>query len=138
MLIGNSRYDNCYSEGEYGNPNISFARYDKMSNALNATGRQILYGMCNWGQDQPWQWANTIANSFRVTGDIYDQFDRPDPRCPCVEKEGYFCQFTGYHCSVMNIIDKTVYFIHQSQPGAWNDLDMLEIGNVRFVLCTCY
>jgi alpha-galactosidase len=29
----------------------------------------------------------------------------------------------------MNIVNKVVSFIHRSQPGAWNDLDMLEVGN---------
>jgi hypothetical protein len=28
-----------------------------MSMALNATGRPILYSMCNWGEDGPWNFA---------------------------------------------------------------------------------
>ena len=28
-----------------------------MSQALNATGRPILYSMCNWGEDGPWNFA---------------------------------------------------------------------------------
>lgn len=102
-----------------------------MSKALNATGRQILYSMCNWGQDQPFDWAYMIANSFRATGDVYDSFDRPDVRCPCDEKAGADCYWPGFHCSVMNIINKMVWTIQRSQPGGWNDLDMLEVGNVR-------
>jgi alpha-galactosidase len=63
-----------------------------MSRALNATGRPILYSMCNWGEDQPWNfatvsndqssnsnvadgdylWNKTIANSWRMSGDISD------------------------------------------------------------------
>ena len=73
----------------------------------------------------------TIANSWRATGDVFDTFDRDDPRCPCVEKDGTDCAMPGFHCSVMNIINKVVWFIERSQPGAWNDLDMLEVGNVR-------
>jgi len=125
------KYDNCFNEGESGTANISFTRYNRMSQALNETGRQIVYGMCNWGQDHPWDWAYLIANSWRATGDIYDSFDRPDVRCPCSEEQGIDCAFAGYHCSVMNIINKVVWFIHRSQPGGWNDLDMLEVGNVR-------
>lgn len=30
----------------------------------------------------------------------------------------------------MNIINKMVWTIQRSQPGGWNDLDMLEVGNV--------
>lgn len=100
-----------------------------MSKALNATGRQILYSMCNWGQDHPWDWAYLIANSWRATGDIYDSFDRSDVRCPCENKDGIDCAFPGFHCSVMNIINKVVWFIHRSQPGGWNDMDGLEVGN---------
>ena len=125
------KYDNCYNDGQSGTANISFARYEVMSDALNATGRQILYSMCNWGQDHPWDWAYLIANSWRATGDIFDTFDRPDPRCPCMGMwEGIDCPFPGFHCSIMNIINKVVSFIHRSQPGGWNDLDMLEVGNV--------
>ena len=97
-----------------------------MSDALNATGRPILYSMCNWGVDNPWNWAQTIANSWRMSGDIYDSFDRPDARCPC---ETYECTLPGFHCSVINILNKAAPILNKAQPGAWNDLDMLEVGN---------
>lgn len=29
-----------------------------MSSALNATGRSILYSLCNWGEDYPWNWVS--------------------------------------------------------------------------------
>ena len=115
--------------GQSGNRNISFERYYKMSRALNETGRQILYSMCQWGQDQPYDWAYQIANSWRATGDVFDAFDRADVRCPCTEKEGADCDWPGFHCSIMNIINKMVWTIQRSQPGGWNDLDMLEVGN---------
>lgn len=50
-------YDNCYNEGLAGTPKISYDRYNNMSRALNATGRPILYSMCNWGEDGPWNFA---------------------------------------------------------------------------------
>ncbi|PSK36014.1 hypothetical protein B9Z65_5829 [Elsinoe australis] len=123
------KYDNCYNEGQTGNPKTTFDRYNAMSKALNATGRPILYSMCNWGEDAPWAWAQTIANSWRATGDITDSFNRPDIRCPCTGDEGYDCVLPGFHCSVMNILNKVSAFPSKAQPGAWNDLDMLEIGN---------
>ena len=76
------KYDNCFNEGQEGTSKLSYDRYKAMSNALNATGRPIFYGICNCGQDYPWNFASTIANSWRIAGDIYDSFDRPDPRCP--------------------------------------------------------
>ena len=51
------KYDNCYNEGRAGTPMISYERYANMSRALNATGRPILYSMCNWGEDGPWNFA---------------------------------------------------------------------------------
>ena len=53
-----SEYDNCYNEGQSGTPQISHDRYAKMSNALLATGRPIVYAMCNWGEDGPWNFAS--------------------------------------------------------------------------------
>jgi len=123
------KYDNCYNEGQSGTPLITYNRYKNMSDALNATGRPILYSMCNWGEDYPWKWAQTMANSWRMSGDIYDSFDRPDERCPCSGDEGYNCALAGFHCSVMNILNKMAAIQSKSQSGAWNDMDMLEVGN---------
>lgn len=71
------KYDNCYNKGQSGTPLISYNRYKAMSDALNATGRPILYSMCNWGDDKPWEWASSIANSWRMSGDIYDKYACP-------------------------------------------------------------
>ena len=140
------KYDNCYNQGQEGTSKLSFDRYNAMSQALNKTGmslalfamvphycidltlagRSIHYGMCNWGKDYPWNWAQTMANSWRMSGDVYDSFDRPDDRCPCTM---YDCELPGFHCSVMNIIGKVAPIVDKGQPGAWNDLDMLEVGN---------
>jgi len=76
------KYDNCYNEGQAGNQLISYTRYATMSKALNATGRPILYSLCNWGEDYPWNWGSTIANSWRISGDVYDSWDMADTRCP--------------------------------------------------------
>ena len=123
------KYDNCFNEGQSGTPLITYGRYKKMSDALNATGRPILYSMCNWGEDYPWKWAQTVANSWRMSGDITDTFDRPDARCPCSGDEGYDCALPGFHCSAMNILNKVSSYPDKGIPGAWNDLDMLEVGN---------
>lgn len=77
-------------------------------------------------QDGPWNFASTIGNSWRMSGDIYDSFNRPDPACPC---ETYDCLLPGFRCSVMNIINKAVAVGQKARSGGWNDLDMLEVGN---------
>lgn len=61
-----------------------------------------------------------------MSGDITDSFNKPDIRCPC---DTYDCNLPGFHCSVMNILNKQAAFPSKSQPGSWADLDMLEIGN---------
>jgi len=121
------KYDNCGNEGQSGTPLVSFDRYAKMSRALNATGRPILYSMCNWGEDQPWNFATTIANSWRMSGDISDRFDDLDERCPCTDMLD--CKLPGFHCAMTRIIDFAAPLGQKAGPGQWNDLDMLQIGN---------
>ncbi|TVY84179.1 Alpha-galactosidase [Lachnellula suecica] len=123
------KYDNCYNEGYAGNQQISSARYRTMGNALNATGRPILYSLCNWGEDYPWNWGSTIANSWRISGDVYDSWDLYDARCPCEGPNAFNCELPGFHCSITNIMNKASFIVSKAQPGAWNDLDMLEVGN---------
>nr|3A5V_A Chain A, Alpha-galactosidase [Umbelopsis vinacea] len=120
------KYDNCYNQGQSGTPKLSYDRYKAMGNALNKTGRPMLYSLCNWGEDGPWNFASTISNSWRISGDVYDNFNRPDPACPCTT---YDCVLAGFRCSVMNIINKAVAVSQKARSGGWNDLDMLEVGN---------
>jgi alpha-galactosidase len=117
-----------------------------MADALNATGRPILYSLCNWGEDYPWNWAPTIANSWRITGDVFPSFDKYDARCPCEGPNAWNCELPGFHCSISNIINKASFMVSKAMKGAWNDLDMLEVGNkglsenewiVQFSLCKC-
>ncbi|KAF1985014.1 glycoside hydrolase family 27 protein [Aulographum hederae CBS 113979] len=122
------KHDNCFNEGQSGNPKLSHDRFAVMSKALNATGRKITYSLCNWGDDKPWEWASTISNSARISGDIYDSFSRPSAGCPC-SQDDFYCQIPGYHCNVMNILGKASAIVSKNQPGYWNDLDMLEVGN---------
>ncbi|KAJ5197078.1 hypothetical protein N7449_007557 [Penicillium cf. viridicatum] len=126
------KYDNCFNNGEEGTPKLSFDRYNAMYEALNATGRPILYSLCNWGVDGPWNFGPTIANSWRTNGDLTTVWDRDNANCPCSELEGLDCKSPGGYCSVMNTINKAAYYPSKSVPGAWNDLDMLQVGNGGF------
>ncbi|KGM92078.1 uncharacterized protein PADG_11874 [Paracoccidioides brasiliensis Pb18] len=123
------KYDNCYNEGQEGTPLLSFNRYNVMGKALNATGRPILYSLCNWGIDGPWNFAPTIANSWRITGDLFLNYNRETPECPCAELGGLDCKLPGFRCSVMNVLNKAAYLPSKGFSGAWNDLDMLVVGN---------
>ena len=57
------KYDNCYAPPE----DWVVDRYVAMREALNASGRPILYSLCEWGVADPWLWAPTVGNSWRTT-----------------------------------------------------------------------
>jgi len=128
-VLTRERYDNCYNKGRFGVPTASYARYEVMARALNATRRPILYSLCNWGEDYVHAWGPSISNSWRVTGDIYDSFTRPDAMCSCIDPADPHCLVPGAHCSVLYIINKVAPYSDRGGPGGWNDLDMLEVGN---------
>ena len=62
-----------------------------------------------------------------MSGDVYDSFNRPDSRCPCMESIG--CPWPGFHCSIMNILNKMAAIQSRTMSGYFNDMDMLEVGN---------
>jgi alpha-galactosidase len=93
--------------------------YSTMNKALLATGRPIVFSMCEWGTAKPWLWANGIGNLWRTTGDISDVWSSnkkwPDGSC---------CQL-GF----VNILDLQADLYSFAGPGHWNDPDMMEVGN---------
>ena len=98
------KYDWCHTEGV--DPKIA---YPTMRDALRATGRPIVFSMCEWGRSQPWTWARGVAHLWRTTGDIED----------CWSCGGSF----------VRILDRQVGLEKYAGPGGWNDPDMLEVGN---------
>lgn len=95
------KYDNCYNDGS--SPKV---RYPRMTAALNKTGRQIFFSMCEWGVEDPATWSKDVGNSWRTTGDISDNWD-----------------------SFIGILNSQVGLEKYAGPGHWNDPDMLEVGN---------
>jgi alpha-galactosidase len=93
--------------------------YATMRDALAATGRPIVFSMCEWGTAKPWQWAQNVGNLWRTTGDISDHW------------EGKKKWDDGSCCSMgmLDIVDAQVGLEGAAGPGHWNDPDMLEVGN---------
>jgi alpha-galactosidase len=88
--------------------------YATMSDALRASGRPIVFSICNWGLYQPWLWgAQAGGNLWRTTGDIWDAWSGS----------------RGYSLGMLDILDRQVDLAAYAGPGHWNDPDMLEIGN---------
>ena len=95
------------------------AAYQTMREALDASGRQIVFSICEWGTNKPWLWAHGVGNLWRTTGDITDRFAGQD-KWP-----------DGSCCSngMLAIVDQQVGLESFAGPGHWNDPDMLEVGN---------
>ena len=98
------KYDWCSARFVY-KPAEYPAAFEKMHQALLATGRPIVYSI--HGRGRVWTWAqSTGANLWRTTGDIKDDYNR-------MVAIGFgqqgLAQFAG--------------------PSHWNDPDMLEVGN---------
>ncbi len=87
-------------------------QYTKFRDALLATGRPILFSICEWGENKPWEWAQNVGNMWRSTYDIVSCFD-------CNE-------FLNMGWS--KIIEQNVNYAPYAGPGHWNDADMLEVG----------
>ena len=88
----------------------------KMSKALLASGRPIVYHACHCGWADIWEWAaDEGANQWRIGQDISDEFNYPGNR----EK---------YYFDVLDMIDRGNELVQYSGPGHWNDYDMLIIG----------
>ncbi len=77
-----------------------------MRDALNATGVPIFFSMCEWGVDNPYEWAPAVGNSWRSTGDIGDNWK-----------------------SMMANIHMNDASWHVAGPGQWSDPDMLEASS---------
>ncbi len=55
------KYDNCAAGPE----DWIVDRYVAMRDALNDTGRPILYSMCNWGVGDSWLWGPKVTSTFQ-------------------------------------------------------------------------
>ena len=64
------KYDYCNAPSDLATAKI---RYKTMGDALKASGRDILFYMCEWGVREPWKWGSeTGASCWRATYDTRD------------------------------------------------------------------
>src|SRR4029077_6512356 len=100
------KYDWCGARNLYTDEEMP-AVYQIMGDALLATGRPIVYSLCQYGRLDVWKWGPDVGgNLWRTTGDIRDAWD-----------------------SMTRIGFNQDTLAQYAKPGHWNDPDMLEIGN---------
>jgi alpha-galactosidase len=100
------KYDWCGAARVYKDEEMQ-AVYQKMGDALRASGRDIVYSLCQYGRNNVWTWGPPVGgNLWRTTGDIGDSWES-------MTRIGFGQDALAPHAG----------------PGHWNDPDMLEIGN---------
>jgi len=100
------KYDWCGAFTLYKDSEMQ-AVYQKMGDALLASGRPIVYSLCQYGLADVWKWGPGVGgNLWRTGGDISDSWD-----------------------SMSRIGFSQDRLAPYARSGHWNDPDMLEIGN---------
>jgi alpha-galactosidase len=90
------------------------ASYALMRDAIYKAARPMVFSICEWGTNKPWEWGGNIGHLWRTTEDIINCFD---------------CKNNWGGLGVLQIIDLHTEIGGFSGPGHWNDPDMLEVGN---------
>lgn len=95
----------------------SYIQYRRMGQALKNASREwaeftgkeekpIVFSLCEWGTARPWEWGAKAGNMWRTTHDIFPMWT-----------------------SIVALYLMTIKLYQHSGVGAWNDPDMLEVGN---------
>lgn len=109
------KHDWCNVPSEYTNEAGSKKLYvrmrDALQNASAKTGRSIVFSLCNWGQYNVHQWGDTVGHLWRTGTDI-----------------------TPTWSSILANITSNSVGAQYAKPGAWNDPDMMEVGNGSLTL----
>src|SRR5579875_550421 len=91
------------------------AAYQRMADAIRQTGRPMELSISEYGIARPWLWGPGVGISWRTTDDVGDFWSgRPHGRG---------------RDSIMTAVDEQDGLAAYAGPGAWNDPDMLQIGN---------
>ncbi len=83
--------------------------------AIREAGRDVVFSVCEWGNERPWLWAPGLgAEMWRTTYDVKDKWTSP------YDNNGGIGVLRSAHQN-----EALGPFVG---PGRWNDLDMLQIG----------
>ena len=104
--------DNCKQASGQDTRAATIKRYTAMRDGLaaarQATGQAIVFSICQKGDNgiNTEDWSPSVGNLWRTTSDVHPDWSHLDAN-----------------------IDKNIPLAAYAGPGAWNDPDMLEIGN---------
>jgi alpha-galactosidase len=101
------KWDNCAAK-----PELIQSQYQLMRDALDATGRPIVFSVCAWSF---YEWALRAGHLQRTTTDIRDVWL---PLAGATDQG-----------SIMTSLKLNRAFAAYGGPNHWNDPDMLEVGN---------
>lgn len=107
------KYDACGKKDGHGDREL----FSRMSQALQSTGRPIIFNLCIFYGKDTHTWAGAIGNSWRTGEDIVQYIEKN----PVVTYENW------YHTLQTQVLGKESY----AGPGHWNDPDNLIVGYAR-------
>lgn len=89
-------------------------RYRTMADALRHSGRDIVLGICEWGQRQGEEWCEQVGGQlWRTSGDVRDMWK----------------DITGQGgMGILDIVNITAPLAPHVRKGQWPDMDMLIVG----------
>ena len=110
------KVDWCGGNDEGLNPQTAYqAISDSIKKATAQTGRPMVYSVCDWGNQSPWNWAPSMSTMWRTSQDII-----------------YYGEQANLD-RVLSNFDSAQHASAQS-PGHYNDPDMLIVGMSGFNL----
>ena len=111
------------------------SRYEAMRAALNATGRPILFQMCEWGVSSPWLYGSQVIRSLHLAMQCSSCSFPAQPRCDALQvgntwrtTQDISMSITATWDSIMNNLDGSTGLARFAGQGGWNDMDLMEVG----------
>ncbi len=105
------KYDYCDAPEDSATARL---RYRTMADALQKSGRDIVLGVCEWGQRQCEEWCEEVGGQlWRTSYDVRDMWKD-------IVKQGGM--------GILDIINVTAPLAPHVRQGQWPDMDMLVVG----------
>lgn len=104
------KYDYCNAPEDSA---TARSRYHAMASALQKSGRDIVLGVCEWGQRQCEEWCEEVGGQlWRTSYDVRDTWKAVEPGA----------------MGIIDIINITAPLASYARKGQWPDMDMLVVG----------